>query len=54
MSSQASETRSLGTLDKERVLHPATSIADHLQKGPRIMAGGSGVRFPSAHSEKAA
>jgi adenosylmethionine-8-amino-7-oxononanoate aminotransferase len=43
MSSQASETRCLETLDKERVLHPATSIVDHLQKGPCIMARGSGV-----------
>jgi L-2,4-diaminobutyrate transaminase len=33
----------LETLDRERVLHPATSIADHLAKGPRIMAEGSGV-----------
>jgi L-2,4-diaminobutyrate transaminase len=43
MSSQASETRALETLDQERVLHPATSIVDHLQTGPRIMAEGSGV-----------
>jgi L-2,4-diaminobutyrate transaminase len=34
---------SLETLDKERVFHPATSIADHLRTGPRIMAEGSGV-----------
>ncbi|HSE94747.1 MAG TPA: aminotransferase class III-fold pyridoxal phosphate-dependent enzyme, partial [Methylomirabilota bacterium] len=33
----------LETLDRERVLHPATSIADHLQKGPRIMAEGTGL-----------
>jgi L-2,4-diaminobutyrate transaminase len=33
----------LETLDKERVLHPATSIADHLRSGPRIMAEGSGL-----------
>ena len=33
----------LETLDKERVLHPATSIADHLKTGPRIMTEGSGI-----------
>ena len=33
----------LETLDKERVLHPATSIADHLRAGPRIMAEGAGL-----------
>ncbi len=33
----------LETLDKERVLHPATSIADHLVTGPRIMAEGVGL-----------
>jgi L-2,4-diaminobutyrate transaminase len=36
-------TPSLETLDKERVLHPATSIADHLRTGPRIMAEGKGI-----------
>ncbi len=34
---------SLESLDKERVLHPATSIADHLRTGPRIMTEGSGI-----------
>ena len=43
MSGQATETTSLETLDKERVLHPATSIADHLRTGPRIMTEGSGL-----------
>ena len=33
----------LETLDKESILHPATSIADHLKQGPRIMAEGSGI-----------
>jgi adenosylmethionine-8-amino-7-oxononanoate aminotransferase len=36
-------TPTLETLDKERVLHPATSIADHLKTGPRIMTEGSGI-----------
>jgi L-2,4-diaminobutyrate transaminase len=43
MSSKPSETATLETLDKERVLHPLTSIADHLRTGPRIMAEGSGI-----------
>ncbi|MCA0042507.1 aminotransferase [Celeribacter litoreus] len=34
---------SLEELDKERLLHPATSIADHLANGPRIMSEGKGV-----------
>jgi len=37
------ETSTLETLDKERVLHPSTSIVDHLRTGPRIMTEGSGV-----------
>jgi L-2,4-diaminobutyrate transaminase len=36
-------TPTLETPDKERVLHPATSIADHLRTGPRIMTEGSGI-----------
>jgi L-2,4-diaminobutyrate transaminase len=39
----ATTTPSLETLDKERVLHPATSIADHLRTGPRIMREGAGL-----------
>jgi L-2,4-diaminobutyrate transaminase len=43
MSPEPGSPLSLETLDKERVLHPATSIADHLKTGPRIMAEGAGV-----------
>jgi L-2,4-diaminobutyrate transaminase len=43
MSGKAGETTSLESLDKESVLHPATSIADHLKTGPRIMSEGAGV-----------
>jgi L-2,4-diaminobutyrate transaminase len=43
MSGKATEAAALETLDKERVLHPATSIADHLRTGPRIMTEGAGV-----------
>jgi L-2,4-diaminobutyrate transaminase len=43
MTGQPPSSVSLETLDKERVLHPATSIADHLRTGPRIMAEGAGL-----------
>ena len=35
---------SLEEMDRQSLLHPATSIADHLKNGPTIIAGGSGVR----------
>ncbi len=35
---------SLEELDKECVLHPVTSIVDHLAKGPLIVQEGTGVR----------
>jgi L-2,4-diaminobutyrate transaminase len=43
MTSPSSTSVPLETLDCERVLHPATSIADHLKSGPRIMAEGTGL-----------
>jgi L-2,4-diaminobutyrate transaminase len=43
---------SLEALDKERVLHPATSIADHLKSGPRIMAEGAGVTLTDSAGRK--
>jgi L-2,4-diaminobutyrate transaminase len=43
MSPESAPAVSLETLDKERVLHPATSIADHLKTGPRIITDGAGV-----------
>jgi L-2,4-diaminobutyrate transaminase len=47
-----STTASLESLDKERVLHPATSIADHLRTGPRIMVEGSGVTLTDASGRR--
>jgi L-2,4-diaminobutyrate transaminase len=35
---------SLEEMDRQSLLHPATSIADHLKNGPTIIAGGAGVR----------
>jgi L-2,4-diaminobutyrate transaminase len=43
MTPERQSTVPLETLDRERVLHPATSIADHLRTGPRIMAEGAGL-----------
>jgi L-2,4-diaminobutyrate transaminase len=48
----AESTPSLETLDKERVLHPATSIADHLRTGPRIMTEGSGITLTDTAGRK--
>ncbi len=36
-------TESLENLDRERLFHPYTSIAEHLEHGPRILAEGKGV-----------
>ena len=37
--------RSIEDIDRESVFHPATSIADHLARGPTIMSRASGVRI---------
>jgi L-2,4-diaminobutyrate transaminase len=37
------ENYSLEEMDRQSLIHPATSIADHLKNGPTIIAGGSGV-----------
>lgn len=36
---------SLEELDKNSILHPATSIVDHLRTGPTIMSRGQGIRL---------
>jgi L-2,4-diaminobutyrate transaminase len=41
----AAENYSLEEMDRQSLLHPATSIADHLKNGPTIIEGGSGVRI---------
>jgi L-2,4-diaminobutyrate transaminase len=52
MTGKTAETATLETLDKERVLHPLTSIADHLRTGPRIMAEGSGVTLTDVNGRR--
>ena len=45
MSSAAAANYSLEEMDRQSLLHPATSITDHLKNGPAIIAGGSGIRL---------
>ena len=35
---------SLEEMDKQSLIHPATSIADHLKNGPLIVSDGRGTR----------
>jgi len=35
---------SLEEMDKQSLMHPATSIADHLKNGPMIVSDGNGTR----------
>jgi L-2,4-diaminobutyrate transaminase len=44
MSLDLQENYSLEEMDRQSIFHPTTSITDHLQNGPTIIAGGSGVR----------
>ncbi len=43
---------SLEEMDRQSLIHPATSIADHLKNGPTIIAGGSGVRLKDRHGRE--
>src|ERR1700745_2061754 len=43
---------SLEEMDRQSLIHPATSIADHLKNGPTIIAGGSGVRVRDRHGRE--
>jgi L-2,4-diaminobutyrate transaminase len=40
----SAQNYSLEEMDRQSLIHPATSIADHLKNGPTIIAGGAGVR----------
>jgi L-2,4-diaminobutyrate transaminase len=42
---EATRNYPLEDIDRETMFHPNTSIADHLQKGPHIMAEAQGVRI---------
>ena len=43
---------SLEEMDRQSLIHPATSIADHLKNGPTIIAGGAGVRIKSCQGRE--
>src|ERR1700740_2811163 len=43
---------SLDEMDRQSLIHPATSIADHLKYGPTIIARGSGVRVKDRHGRE--
>jgi L-2,4-diaminobutyrate transaminase len=45
MTTEAVPNYSLEEMDRQSLFHPTTSIAEHLQHGPTIIAGGSGVRL---------
>ena len=45
MTAVRAENYSLEEMDRQSLIHPATSIADHLKNGPTIISGGSGVRI---------
>jgi L-2,4-diaminobutyrate transaminase len=48
----AAQNYSLEEMDRQSLIHPATSIADHLKNGPTIIAGGSGVRIKDWHGRE--
>ena len=48
----APQNYSLEEMDRQSLIHPATSIADHLKNGPTIIAGGSGVRVEDRHGRE--
>jgi L-2,4-diaminobutyrate transaminase len=50
--SSAAQNYSLEEMDRQSLIHPATSIADHLRHGPTIIAGGSGVRVKDRHGRE--
>src|SRR5258708_19006437 len=50
--SSAAQNYSLEEMDRQSLLHPATSIADPLKNGPTIIAGGSGVRVRDRHGRE--
>src|SRR6266403_2497993 len=52
MRAAAEQNYSLEEMDRQSLIHPATSIADHLKNDPTIIAGGSGVRVRDRHGRE--
>jgi len=48
----AAQNYSLEEMDRQSLIHPATSIADHLKNGPTIISEGSGVRVKDRHGRE--
>ena len=42
---------SLEEMDKQSLLHPYTSITEHLKSGPVVVAGGSGARITDSNGK---
>lgn len=52
MSLDRTHNLSLEDMDRQSVFHPATSIADHLENGPNIMASAKGVRISNTKGKE--
>lgn len=52
MSLDRTHNLSLEDMDRQSVFHPATSIADHLENGPNIMAKARGVRITNTKGKE--
>lgn len=49
---EAPRNISLEEMDKQSLLHPYTSIADHLKSGPVVVAGAKGARISDIHGKQ--
>src|SRR5258708_23341998 len=49
MTAAVARNYSLEEMDKQRLFHPVTNVADHLKNGPTIYSGGYGVRVKDQH-----
>ena len=52
MTQSLTNARDLAAIDIECLLHPATSIADHLKNGPRIMHSAQGVYVTDSNGKR--
>ena len=52
MTAQLARNLSLEEMDKESMLHPFTSISQHMEKGPHIVKGGKGVWVTDAQGNE--
>jgi L-2,4-diaminobutyrate transaminase len=52
MSNAAENNYLLEEMDRQSLIHPATSIAEHLKNGPTIIAGGAGVRVKDRYGRE--